>query len=157
MFSPSLPGFSPGSPAASHRLKNMWRQFETLNFSAGVNVSVNGFLSLCGPVMSWKLVQRVTLPSPNGSLDRLQSTPVTLNSASGYRKWMNIRVFFFSSFLFFKLHFLDFKASFGVSRLLNKILWILHYTLGCIYCLWLFHPVSSVRAPGFKGPCLELK
>lgn len=44
-------------------------------------------LFLCGPLMSWWLVQGVTLPSPYDSWESLQLIPVTLSSGTdGYKK-----------------------------------------------------------------------
>ena len=82
----SLSGFSGFLPQS----KNMHvRSIGDSKLSLGVNVSVNGCVSLCGPAMNWRLIQGVTLPSPQDSWDRLQLTPVTLRSGlSGSRKWM---------------------------------------------------------------------
>jgi len=38
----------------------------------GVTESVDGYLSLCGPVINWRPVQGVPCLSPNYSWDRLQ-------------------------------------------------------------------------------------
>ena len=60
MFSPCMRGFSPGTPASSHRPKNMHvRLIGDSKLSLGVSVSVCGCvsrLSLCGPVMDWRPV-----------------------------------------------------------------------------------------------------
>ena len=79
-----LSGFSGFLPQS----KNMHvRSIGDSKLSLGVNVSVNGCVSLCGPAMNWRLIQGVTLPSPQDSWDRLQLTPVTLRSGlSGSRK-----------------------------------------------------------------------
>ena len=68
--------FSPGTPASSHRPKNMHvRLIGDSKLSLGVSVSVCGCLSrssLYGPVMDWRPVQGVPRLSPDDRWDRLQ-------------------------------------------------------------------------------------
>jgi len=57
MFSPCQRGFPPGAPASSHSPKTC-RLIGDSKLSVGVNVSVNGCLSLCvSPVIVWWPVQ----------------------------------------------------------------------------------------------------
>ncbi|XP_078026211.1 uncharacterized protein LOC117258684 isoform X1 [Epinephelus lanceolatus] len=76
MFSPCQRGFSPGTPASSHSPKTCrlgTRLIDNSKLSVGVNVSVNGCLSLCvSPVIVWRPVQVVPCLSPDVSWDRLQ-------------------------------------------------------------------------------------
>lgn len=53
----------------------MWGNLETLNFML-VNVSVNGYVCLSSPAMSWRLVQGVTLPSSYETWDSRPHDPV---------------------------------------------------------------------------------
>jgi len=77
MFSPCMHGFSPGSPASSHRPKNM--HVRLIGDSKIVLKSeyerVCDCLSLCGPVMDWRPVQGVPRLSPDDHWDRLQPIP----------------------------------------------------------------------------------
>ena len=76
MFSPCQRGFSPGTPASSHSPKTCrlgTRLIGDSKLSVGVNVSVNGCLSLCvSPAIVWRPVQGVPCLSPDVSWDRLQ-------------------------------------------------------------------------------------
>ena len=70
MFSTCMRGFSPGTPASSHRPKTCM-----LGSLVSLNVIVDGcvsHLSLCGPVMDWQPVQAVPCIPSNDSWDRLQ-------------------------------------------------------------------------------------
>ena len=72
MFSPCQRGFPPGAPASSHSPKTC-RLIGDSKLPVGVNVSVNGCLSLCvSPVIVWRPVQGVPRLSPSVSWDRLQ-------------------------------------------------------------------------------------
>ena len=94
MFSSCQRGFSPGAPASSHSPKTC-RLIGDSKLSVGVNVSVNGCLSLCvSPEMNWRLVQGVPHPSPNVSWDRLQPPPCDLSRISRYGHWMDGLLFF---------------------------------------------------------------
>ena len=72
-------GFSPGTPASSHRQNMHVRLIGVSKLSLGVNMSVDGCVScssLCGPVMDWRPVQGVppmTVGGPNDSWDKLQT------------------------------------------------------------------------------------
>ena len=93
MFSPCMRGFSPGTPASSHRPKNMHvRLTGDSELSLGVNVSVCGclsHLSLCGPVMDRRPVQGEPRLSPYDRWDRLQPPCHPTDGLSGHRKWMD--------------------------------------------------------------------
>ena len=69
MFSPCQRGFSPGTPASSHSPKTCrlgTRLIDNSKLSVGVNVSVNGCLSLCvSPAIVWRPVQGVPCLSPD--------------------------------------------------------------------------------------------
>jgi len=72
MFSLCQRGFPPGAPASSHSPKTC-RLIGDSKLSVGVNVSVNGCLSLCvSPVIVWWPVQGEPCLSPSVSWDRLQ-------------------------------------------------------------------------------------
>ncbi len=64
-------GFLPPSKDMQARLIGVSK------LSLGVNVSVRGCLSMCGPAMDWRPVQGVPRLSPYASWDRLQP-PATL-------------------------------------------------------------------------------
>lgn len=65
-------GFSMGVPASSHSPKTC-RLISNSKLAIGVNVSVNGCLSLCvGPVIVWGPVRGEPRLSPIVSWDRLQ-------------------------------------------------------------------------------------
>ena len=75
MFSPSMHGFSPGTPASMHV-----RLIGDSKLSLGVSVSMCGCLSrlsLCGPVMHWRPVQGVLRLSPEMTAGIGSSPPAT--------------------------------------------------------------------------------
>merc|ERR1711980_625 len=92
MFSPCQRGFSPGTPASSHSPKTCnlgTRLIDYSKLSIGVNVSVNGCLSLCvSPAIVWRPVQGVPCLSPNVSWDRLQP-PRDPQEDKWLRGWMD--------------------------------------------------------------------
>jgi len=73
MFSSCVRRFSPGTPASSHRTKNM--HFSLIGGSIlALGVSVHGRLSRCGPVMDWRPLQSspATHPMTAGMTDQLK-------------------------------------------------------------------------------------
>ena len=56
--------------------------------SLAMSVSVDGCVSLCGPVMDRRPVQAVPRLSPNDSCDRLQPPRDPTVGLSGYRRKM---------------------------------------------------------------------
>jgi len=54
MFSLCMCGFSPDTPASSHHPKKCFRSIGDSKLTIGVRV--HSCLSLCGPVMDWRLV-----------------------------------------------------------------------------------------------------
>ena len=93
MFYPCMRGFCPGTPASSHRPKNMHvRLIGDSKLTLGMSVTMNGclsHLSLCCPVMDWRPVQGVPRLLPNDSWDMLQPVLWPWVRLSGYRKWMD--------------------------------------------------------------------